>query len=159
MRRVLLRVFYIWLFILFTIESVTLINLEVLIIAFMLGELLSAVRFEVFVAHWDIPSCTQGGLALKKLLITPFKNVNLWVEYLRIAVHMEAAIELAEGRVHGGSALLAELTMEDDDRVHKALHRFIVAEEQSLHAFGVLDVDCVLNVPPLILIVKSAVDN
>lgn len=51
---------------------------------------------------------------LMEVFITAFKNVDLWIDELRIVFHVESSVNVSESPVHSRTSLLAELAMKDN---------------------------------------------
>ena len=72
-------------------------------------------------------------------------------------LHVQPTINLSESLVHGWAALLAELTMKDDDLSHHLFYSLFILEEKGLHLFWVINVDCVLDVAAFVFVIESTV--
>ena len=55
-------------------------------------------------------------------------------------LHVQPTINLSESLVHGWAALLAELTMKDDDCVHQIFNLLLIFKEKVFHLLRLIDV-------------------
>ena len=121
------------------------------------GELLLAFIFEGFICHRNIASSAEMRLKLEEELVASLKYIDFWVKEPRVMLHVQPTINLSESLVHSWPALLAELTVEDDDLSHHFFYSLFILEEKGLHLFWVINVYCVLDVAAFVFVIESTV--
>jgi hypothetical protein len=96
-----------------------------------------------------------------ELLVPALQEIDLGEEQLGVKVHVQLSVQLPQASVHLGSSLLGELAVEHDDCAfrHQVLDCEGVPEEEVFQLLGSVEVDGSVDVSPVELVLKSAVDN